>query len=212
MTSIVDINTIENQVYSIILEKIRKGIYEPGHHLNEVLIAEELKVSRSPVREAIKRLNGTGLIEIKPNRGAFVRTLSGKEVSEMVQAREMIEIYAVQHATYPLEEEKKIRFKQFQDTFTNNLDDQDRYLAEDLLFHKTIVELLGNTYIQRYYDELYWQINYVRDMDKVRDHLNSIHEEHLKIINALVRGTKEEAAEALYNHLKARGGSLLELS
>lgn len=212
MTLIVDINTIENQVYSIILEKIRKGIYEPGHHLNEVLIAEELKVSRSPVREAIKRLNGTGLIEIKPNRGAFVRTLSGKEVSEMVQAREMIEVYAIQHAAYPLTEEKIIRFKQCQYDFTNNLDDQDRYLAEDLLFHKTIVELLGNAHIQRYYDELYWQINYVRDMDKVRDHLNSIHEEHLAIINALVNGTKEEAAEALYKHLTARGGSLLELS
>lgn len=64
---------IRTQVYNAIKENICGGRYEPGQRLNEVELARSLNVSRSPVREALRRLAADGLVEEKPNRGVFVR-------------------------------------------------------------------------------------------------------------------------------------------
>ena len=79
------INTISHQVYSILKEAIISGRYEPNHWLQEVEIAEELGVSRSPVREALKQLVAAGLVTEIPNKGTFVRDFSDKEIEEIFE-------------------------------------------------------------------------------------------------------------------------------
>ena len=206
----VDVSTIENQVYAIILEKIRTRVYPSGFHLNEAGIAEELGVSRSPVREALKRLGGSNLIEIIPNKGAFVKDFSQKEIEDTLQAREMIEIFAVRNAKYPLTEEQQRTFQHYRNDFCEALENQDEFLLLDIAFHADIVGLLNNAYISKEYSELNWRINYIRDdKSRIRRHLEMAHSEHLRMIDLLLEGRSEEIDPLLKQNLETcRTGSL----
>lgn len=198
----VDVSTIENQVYAIILEKIRTRVYSPGSHLNEAGIAEELGVSRSPVREALKRLSGSNVIEIIPNKGAFVKEFTQKETEDILQAREMIEIFAVRNAKYPLSDEQRQTFQHYRSDFCNALGDQDQFLLLDVAFHGEIVGLLDNAYILKEYSELNWRINYIHDDSlRIRKHLEMVHSEHLRMIDLLLDGRSEELVPLLRQHV-----------
>ena len=74
---------IANQVYEAVRDAIFRGDMVPGSHLSEVDLSEQLGVSRAPVREALLQLEGEGIVELVPNKGAFVRGLSSKEVEEI---------------------------------------------------------------------------------------------------------------------------------
>src|ERR1700756_4076660 len=78
--------------------EIRDGRLEPGAELQEVALAEQLGVSRGPIREAIGRLAAEGLVTVRPRRGAVVRSLSKQEFLEAYQVREALEMMAVRLA------------------------------------------------------------------------------------------------------------------
>ncbi len=90
-------------VYATLREEILKGTYPPGSHLGEVDLARALGVSRTPVREALRRLGADGLIETEPNRGATVRSWDATQLEHLFAVRSMLEGYAAalaaQHAS-----------------------------------------------------------------------------------------------------------------
>jgi len=78
-------------VYITLRQDILNNTYRPGQRLSEEAIAQELNVSRTPVREALKRLHAEGFVEITPHRGAVVRDPSGEELAELCTVREVLE-------------------------------------------------------------------------------------------------------------------------
>ena len=90
-------------VYATLREEILKGTYPPGSHLGEVELARALGVSRTPVREALRRLGADGLIETEPNRGATVRSWDATQLEHLFAVRSVLEGYAAalaaQHAS-----------------------------------------------------------------------------------------------------------------
>jgi len=92
------ISRTEN-VYRYIREKIIYGDLPPGELLNEGDLAQQLKVSKTPVREALNGLKHDGLIEVIPYKGYFVRNLSIKEIRELFEIRIIIESKGVELAT-----------------------------------------------------------------------------------------------------------------
>ncbi|WP_430334395.1 GntR family transcriptional regulator [Rhodococcus sp. ACT016] len=84
--------------YSQIRQAIVEGRYRPGQRLIEQRIAEEFSLSRTPVREALRRLEAEGLVLSEPNRGAVVRTLSMADVSDLYGLRARLEAYAAELA------------------------------------------------------------------------------------------------------------------
>ena len=85
---------IATQVYEAVREAIFRGDMAPGSHLSEVDLSEQLGVSRAPIREALLQLEAEGIVELVPNKGAFVRGLSYKEVEEIYTTRSLLEGYA----------------------------------------------------------------------------------------------------------------------
>lgn len=84
--------------YSQIRQAIVEGRYRPGQRLIEQRIAEQFSLSRTPVREALRRLEAEGLVLSEPNRGAIVRTLSMADVSDLYGLRARLEAYAAELA------------------------------------------------------------------------------------------------------------------
>jgi len=98
---------IRTQVYNVIKENICGGRYEPGQRLNEVELASSLNVSRSPVREALRRLAADGLVEEKPNRGVFVREFTPQNIQEIFDVRVLLESYCIQRSVQFMTNEQK---------------------------------------------------------------------------------------------------------
>ncbi|MEN0001740.1 MAG: GntR family transcriptional regulator [Pseudomonadota bacterium] len=84
--------------YDTLMAALRKGIYAPGERLREEEVGERLGLSRTPVREALRRLEAHGIVEHRPRIGAVVRTLSHTEIVEFFEMRVVLERTAAQMA------------------------------------------------------------------------------------------------------------------
>ena len=90
--------TLREVVADEIMSMISRGELAPGERLFEDRLAEQLGVSRNPVREAIRALEATGLVEVVPRRGAYVSRLDPSEVGQLLELRSVIEAYAAELA------------------------------------------------------------------------------------------------------------------
>jgi DNA-binding GntR family transcriptional regulator len=87
-----------NDPYEVIYQRIVEGTYQPGQRLIEQRLAEDLEVSRTPVREALRRLEAGGLIVVERNRGAVVREVSRSELIDLYELRARLEALAAERA------------------------------------------------------------------------------------------------------------------
>jgi len=94
-----DHRPLRELVADAILQRILSGEYEPGTRLLEDRLAEELGVSRNPVRESIRALEATGLVEVRPRRGAYVVEVDRDDLIQLLRVRSVLEAYAAELAT-----------------------------------------------------------------------------------------------------------------
>jgi len=92
------IETSAAQVASILRQSIIAGELKPGTRLREAELSKSINISRSPIREALRMLESEGLVQINPNKGAFVTQLNEKDLSEIYELRKLLEVYAVRTA------------------------------------------------------------------------------------------------------------------
>src|ERR1700691_1970913 len=95
MKKLTKIPNLTELTYRSIKEQLLDGTLREGMRLTEELLATQLGISKSPVREALNRLEVEGLVCIESRRGAYVREFSSKEVSDLYDLREMLELHAV---------------------------------------------------------------------------------------------------------------------
>jgi len=96
---VTDAPSYATQATQLIKDVILRGEYKAGQWLSEGHISESIGISRSPIREAFQKLAKEGLIELVPRKGAFVATLGLKEVEDLFEVREVLEIMAVRLAS-----------------------------------------------------------------------------------------------------------------
>lgn len=141
-------------VYQALCEDLSNGKYRPGDRLREDEIAQQLKVSRTPVREAFGRLLNRRLVEPGGGRGLIVRSLDMAEILELYAMREILEgavaRLAAQYAT-PSEIEA---LSDLEDSFNVHVDDCRDLTRINARFHKTIVTAARNRYLDRALQEL----------------------------------------------------------
>jgi DNA-binding GntR family transcriptional regulator len=102
----IPVKSLSDQVFDRLLEAITSGRFEPGERLSETNLAKMLGVSRGPLREAIRRLEGRKLVERTPNVGPRVVSLGTDELTEIFHIRERLEALAVRLATERMTEEQ----------------------------------------------------------------------------------------------------------
>lgn len=192
--------------YNSIRQKIVTCEYEPGMHLNEELLTDTLGLSRTPVRDALSRLEQEGLIEIMPKRGIIVRPFSLNDINMIFEVRMLYEPYILLNYGSLLPEDKlKEFFQVFQQTtpeseYWNN---PAQFYELDGSFHQLIIDACPNLYIRNNYTLIQAQNARLRYMTgNVSEHrLEATFREHMDIVTPCLQKDWKLAAEKLRFHL-----------
>ena len=148
-------NQVREAVYRHLKDLLLSGRFSPGERLSEPLLAQELGVSRTPVREALMRLAEEGLVELVPGKGARVRVFAPEEVEEVYGVRALLEGEAAREAALratPWELAELERLLQAIDEAPR--EDYPEQMRRDLEFHRALVRLSGNRTLYRLYEDL----------------------------------------------------------
>jgi DNA-binding GntR family transcriptional regulator len=197
---------LADQITAILQEAIVNGYFEPGEKIDQDLIARELEVSRTPVREALTRLQSDGFIDIRPHRGAFIARVTRQDIRETYELRRLLEAELVRQVTPVIPEstldELEESAQQLQAQF--NAGDISSHYEYDVHFHATIVDLAENSLLKETLDSLTHRISMVRRFGQLRagQHLIDSHNEHRAILKAMRQRDPERAAELMKLHLE----------
>ncbi len=196
---------LRDLVYEEMRIQIMNGKIRPGTRLMEVELAEEIGVSRTPVREAIRKLEKEGLVVIEQRRGAYVSKISEKEMYEILEVRQQMEGMAAYLAASRMNREQLDKLKKAELNYSRAVAQEDTLsmIKFDSLFHKTILEGSNNNTLIRLVEplqEMALRFRYLYYNDASRA-LN-VPQEHEQIISAIENGSAEEARQATYHHIK----------
>ena len=205
MNSFQPVRTIRSQVYQAIREQIISGAYPPGFWLQEQEIAATLKVSRSPVREALRQIVSDGLADEIPNKGVFVRRLTARDVDELCELRVLIEGYAIRTGYAQCGDAQRAQLESLLKAMeqAHARDDEEQYIQLDSQMHMLFVEQCGNRLIQDMYKRAYWMVQRFRVYSlKSKDRFQKSLSEHQHIVSCILNGDCEGAVQYDKTHLE----------
>jgi DNA-binding GntR family transcriptional regulator len=201
---------LREDVQAVLRGRILAGVFPPGGRLQDVQLAMELGVSRTPVREALLRLATEGLVESDPNRGFFVAPLSRREILETYPIVWTLERLALQSCGPPSRGQTQT-LRQLNAEMAVVSTEPARRQELDVRWHQTLVEPCGNQRLKdmltalkqvvRRYESIYMQ-----DPSLVRASTR----EHTKILKALAKDKTRFAARLLEQHWRSGMESLLK--
>jgi len=137
-------------------EAILNGYFEPGEKLDQDRIAEELEVSRTPVREAMRRLESEGFVKVRPHYGAFIAMVSRQDIHEVYEIRRLLEAEIVRQVT-PLIPESVLDELDRSLTETQaqfDAGDITKHFESDVHFHETIADFVENKLLKEVLDAI----------------------------------------------------------
>ncbi len=194
--------SLAKKAYAAIKEKIVNCEYLPDTVLNEVSLIGELGVSRTPIREALSRLEHENLVRIMPKRGIFVTGFSLSDVREIYQVRELLEPFIIRAWGNRI---PRIALEELQRKLgAVPLDAPEReFYNLDYHLHRTIYDHCENKYLVQILDRVFDQNHRIRILSgRLQHRLQASQTEHMAIVEALLRGDPEGAAQAMTFHLE----------
>lgn len=191
------------------LEKmIFNGTFADGDRLDEVRLAEQFGVSRTPLREALQRLESSGLVTLIPRRGAFVRQPGPLELFEMFEVMAELEAVCGRLAARRISDKAfdELRAANARCQAASDAQNADLYYDENETFHATIYRESGNSFLEQESLKLQKRLRpFRRQQLRLRGRMAQSMAEHEAIVDALVSGDSESAANALRNHVSVQG-------
>lgn len=197
--------SLKQQAYTTIKNKILTCEYMPNSFLNEDLLCEELQVSRTPVRDALGRLEQENLIKIVPKKGFFVTPLSIGEINMAFEARLLIEPYIIlnycNHLTSEVLDKLYSNVIKSREYISSNNHNEVFKLDDE--FHKEILKQCNNHYLLQTLNTVHNQNSRLRIISgRYGDNrLNETIDEHAKILDCLAKREVSGAAKAMEHHL-----------
>ncbi len=199
-------NTSSDSVYMELRGKILSRELKPAQRLLEVKIANEMGVSRTPVREALRRLANEGLVKIVPNSGARVASPSSHEMDNSYSVREYLENMSVELACRTGMDKRTLERL---DGLVRDGDaaydagDVDAFLAANNDFHRIIAEAGKNYVLSEYVDNIIQRTNvYIYFYSKFIEAENKSSGEHRAILRAIAQRDRIGAQELMKQHLE----------
>ena len=197
--------TLKQQAYISIKDKILKCEYAPGSILSEDALSDDIQGSRTPIRDAISRLEQEHLVQILPKKGIIVSELSIGEITSMFETRLLIEPYALERYGFHIPSNSFAQYYQYFQNFRQNPSSftaADEYQIDDK-FHIEIVEATKNRYITQIYEQICSQNTRLRVLTGTLNtqRLTDTQDEHIKIVEHALKQDWEKAAQALKEHL-----------
>ncbi|WP_222122030.1 GntR family transcriptional regulator [Curtobacterium sp. 9128] len=196
--------SLSRQIHARMREAIIRGEYPQGHKLAEVRIAEELAVSRVPLREAVPMLEMEGFVVTSPRRGAVVTTWTSDLIHELFDLREVLEVgaaglaaRAVARGTSATAVERALEHSHAV------VDEGDPYrIAEaSTLFHQTIVETTGNSMMEASMRSVSGRVQWLFFLTSELDVHDAFHD-HVELAAAIARGDERMAEALAFAHIE----------
>ena len=194
--------SLKQQAYDEIKRKIVTCEYAPNTLLNEELLREELHVSRTPIRDALSRLEQKGLITILPKKGIMVSSLSINDINMVFEVRMMYEPYALLHYGSRIPYSVLTHSYELLSDLDAMSEDWAFFQADDA-FHAAVVQAIGNRFLLQTYEWIQDQNLRFRVMtgQTSAPRLEDTSKEHTRILEACLKKDWSEAASAMKDHL-----------
>lgn len=195
----------KDRIASILREAILLGKIKPGQKLVEIELCEQLGVSRTPLREAIRNLEVEGLVESIPNKGSRVRTMTIKDIKNIYELRIELEALATKKSVPFLTDNDLDNLSHLQEKI--KIASEKRAWGEvDHLnkeFHSTLMSKGGNDQLINIIDQLY-KISVIISIStfSIPGRINEVIEEHDKILDACLKKESELTGELMKKHLE----------
>jgi DNA-binding GntR family transcriptional regulator len=205
--------TIGEALRQKLADDILAGRYPPGTRLDEQKLADIYRVSRTPVREALKHLAATGLVEHRPHRGMVVTEVTAERLSLMFEAMAELEAACARHAALNMTPEDRA---QLLDLHAFSLEvaergDADRYDHLNREFHALILRGCRNTYLSEPAFLLRQRLTPFRRLQfRAPDRMRRSHDEHGLIAAAIAAGRADETQDHMRRHLHSASEAFAE--
>ena len=196
---------LADTVYGALRQAILEREFDPGEPLTEGELCRRFRVSRTPVREALAKLERDHLVRVVPKKGAFVRTLSHDEIRDLYEVREALEALAVRLAAPRLAREDledfEARFRELRARGPRLGYTEVRPLVEE--FHRFLLKRAENAALAQVLEQMREQVRAVWTMSIVAPRrVKALVGEHLAIIDALKRGDTRRAERLMTLHIR----------
>jgi len=205
---------LRDEVFNILREKILKGTLKPGERLMEIHLAEELGVSRTPIREAIRMLELEGLVKMVPRKGAQVARISKGDLQDVLEVRKALDALAIELACERITREEIFKLKDAEKKFEESLESGDTtQMAEaDVEFHDVIHTASKNkrlkTMISNLAERIYrYRFEYIKQQS---DGGKTLIEEHKAIIKCIEDRDTERAIKSVQIHIDNQEKSIAD--
>lgn len=195
---------LRDVVFKTLRQGILTGELKPGERLMEIHLANKLGVSRTPIREAIRKLELEGLVTMIPRRGAEVAQITEKSMKDVLEVRKVLDDLSVELACERITEEEKELLKNVCVDFEEAVKTGDfaKIAKTDVAFHDIIVTATRNIRLSQMVNNLAEQMyryrfEYIKDSTQ---HARLV-QEHEEICQGIITGDKKRALEAIEKHI-----------
>jgi DNA-binding GntR family transcriptional regulator len=192
-------------------QDIVTGALRPGERLDEQSLAARFGVSRTPIREALMQLASAGLVRLEARRGAFVASLSLREVIERFEVMAALEGACGALAARRLTEEGRARLLEAHEACRREAPggDADAYYYANERFHHVLYEACHNAYLAEQSRQLHARLKPYRRLQlRARSRVATSLAEHQAVVDAILAGDGERAERALKGHILIQGDRL----
>lgn len=189
-------------------ERIVDGTYAPGTRLDEVALAKEFGVSRTPIRETLIQLSSSGMIDLRPRRGAIVAEMSPHRLCEMFEVMAELEAMCGRLAARRMTDEEHEMLAAIHERCERARDKGkiDDYFSHNEDFHRLIYSASHNEFLVEQASSLQRRLRPFRRLQlRMRNRLKNSYSEHQGIVDALASGDGDLAAQRLRDHVIVQG-------
>jgi DNA-binding GntR family transcriptional regulator len=194
--------------YRSVRDHLLSGALLEGSRLTEDSLASQLGISKSPVREALNRLESEGLIRIESRRGACVRKFSPDEIRDLYNLRELLEVHAVSIAKITPKLLKELAESIERTKINLEANDKTRHVEEDMRFHSLIAAAAENDELSRVLENIQHKSLLCRNKTYSLS-AQTASSSHTKIFERLKSGERQAAQQAMAEHIAFVRNSLL---
>jgi DNA-binding GntR family transcriptional regulator len=199
------------EAYSRIKEAIDEGQLGPGTRVTEVDLSERLSMSRTPVREAIYRLESEGLLSHEPRRGLIVTRPDHQMIVELYTMREVLEGTAARLAAQHASEAELVTLAEINGAEPAMFGEPKALSRLNRRFHSLIYMSAHNRYLLRNLENLASTVALLPTMLDLSGRPMEAHREHIEILNAITERRAADAEEAARSHIRSAGRHRVEL-
>ncbi len=198
--------------YQQLMEAIRSGKLKPGQRIRETDLAEQLQISRTPVREALHRLQSEDLIVNAPHRGLIIAELDYQQIMELYQMREVLESTAAGLAAKHASEPEIYALREMLARQQQCLNEPDAQANQNRLFHNALYHASHNRYLLK-------SLNSLKDAMvllgattySIPGRTETAVDEHKAMVDAIEQGDREAAEALTREHIRAAQRARIEL-